>query len=231
MAINPNDLSLLLNQATVKLTGATNKGIKAELYTVLDEFFDISSSWFEKIPVDAIAFQHEYTVTPTEGRIVRLGVVKSNTNFPTNALYDASVAASQQNVGGWLPIPAIMPTLGTIILQSPPSNPAALHVWVIKNVSAAARDMVPIAPDWVLPQFGRYILAGVLGKMMASPNKSYTNDAQSVFNLKLFQEGISRARTAALASNTYGASAWCFPQQFHTRSQNGYLSVGNDRSF
>ena len=232
MAINPNDLAQLVNQATVKLTGASVKGIKAELYTVLDEFFDISSSWLEKVKVDGVAYQHKYTITPTEGRIVRLTGVMGNSNFTTNALYDAAVTASQQNVGGWHPMSAVMPELGELILGSPPNTNQALHVWIIKNVNLpVGRDMIPLAPDWVLPQFSRYILAGVLGKMMASPNKSYSNDAQSVYNLKLFQEGISRARTAALTRNTYGASAWGFPQNFRTRSQSGYASVGTDRTF
>ena len=42
--LNGPDIQSLLNQATVKLAGSSSKAIKAELYTVLDEFFDISFS-------------------------------------------------------------------------------------------------------------------------------------------------------------------------------------------
>ena len=41
------DLNFVLTQASVKLVGASSAAIKAELYAVLDEFFDVSSSWQE----------------------------------------------------------------------------------------------------------------------------------------------------------------------------------------
>ena len=232
--LNGPDIQSLLNQATVKLAGSSSKAIKAELYTVLDEFFDISSSWQELVKLDALAYQNNYSINVVEGgKIIRLGGVLGNLNFSTNAAFDAQAALHNgTNVGGWVPINAIMPDLGELIILNPPNVPQAMHVHLIKNVKLpTTKDMIPDAPAWVLDVYGRYILDGVLGKMMGTANKSYTNDALSVYHLKKFQEGISRARTAALTKNTYGAQAWSFPQQFKTRSQNGYMSVGSDRSF
>ena len=128
-----------------------------------------------------------------------------------------------------------MKDFGTLYIPIPPSEPQAFKVILIKNVDSTQTDkrMIPVAPDWCLSVYGRHILDGILGKMMGTANKSYTNDALSVYHLKRFQEGISRARVAALKANTYGAQAWSYPRNFLTRNQRGYMSVGsgNDRVF
>lgn len=232
--LSQHDIMQLLNQASVKLSGATIAGIKAELFDTLTEFFDVSSSWLEHFPIDAAAYQREYSVAPgTEGQIIRLAGVIGNTNFATNAAYEAAKAqGGSTNLGSWLPQAAVMPHVNDIILRDPPSNPQAMRAVLIKNVKLpTATGMIPQAPQWVLERYHNYILDGILGRMMGSQNKSYTNDALSTYHLKRFQEGISRARVAALKENTYGAQAWAFPQQWKTRSQNGYLSVGNDTRF
>lgn len=223
-----------MNQAVVKLSGASSAGIKAELFDVLTEFFDVSSCWTEAIDLDALAYQHEYDIETSSGQIIRLNTVIANSNFTTNALYDAAEAIppSGTNLGTWVPQNAVMPYIGRIILRNPPSNPQAMKAVVVKNVVLpTGRDQVPEIPSWVLQRWHRYILSGVLGNMMGTENKSYTNDAMSVYNMKKFQEGISRARVAALKANTMGGQAWVYPQAFKTRSQNGYLSVGNDTRF
>jgi hypothetical protein len=229
------DVRKLLNQATVKLTGASSAAIKAELFDVLHEFFDISSGWQESVPVDAVAYQQEYIVEPTEGQIIRLGAVLSNSLFPTNAAYIAAKAASPGgNLGAFTPVSAIMPTIGTVKLGFPPNTPTALQIVVIKNVVLpTTRDQTPIGPDWVLPVWGRYILDGILGKMMSSQNKSYSNDTLGTYHLKRFQEGIARLRSATLAANSQGGQSWCFPRDYRTNTQRGYLNVstGQDQRF
>lgn len=229
------DVKKFLNQAAVKLSGASISGIKAELFDVLSEFFDVSSAWFEIIPVDGVAYQTEYAVAPSEGQIIRLATVLSNSLFPTNAAYEAAKAATPGgNIGKFIPIAAVMPTIGTVCLQNLPNAPVAMRVVVTKNVVLpTTRDQTPIGPDWVLPVWGRYILDGVLGKMMSTQNKSYTNDTLGTYHLKKFQEGIARARTATLAQNTNGGQAWNFPQSHRTVSQRGYLNVstGSDQRF
>lgn len=230
------DVRKLLNQAIVKLSGASTAGVKAELFDVLQELFDISSGWQETIPVDAVANQREYVVTPSEGQIIRLGSVMMNGQFPTNAAYEAAKAANPASgqLGEFVPVSAIMPDIGTIRLGFPPNNPAAMHVIVIKNVVLpTTRDQTPIGPDWVLPVWGRYVLDGVLGKMMTTQNKSYTNDTLGTYHLKKFQEGIARLRTATLAANSQGGQSWRFPLDYRTRTQRGYLNVstGNDLRF
>ena len=236
MALNKKDLDFLLTQASVKLVGSTAAATKAELYAVLDEFFDVTSAWQEWQPLDAQAYQHTYQIAPAEGgKIIRLGGVLASLNYSTNALLEAAEALHTDAQPGWQPIAASMSEFGELRIPLPPSNPQAMKVILIKNVDTAETNekMIPNAPDWVLTYYGRHILDGILGKMMGSPNKSYTSDTLSVYHLKRFQEGMSRARVAALKRNTYGAQAWAYPRQFLTRNQRGYMSVGtgNDRSF
>ena len=236
MPLNDKDLDFVLTQASVKLVGASMQAIKAELYAVLDEFFDVTSAWQEWQPLDASAYTTTYQVAPAQGgKVIRLAGVLASSNFATNALLNAALALNNGTQPGWTPIAATMGDIGTLIISSPPTQAQAMSVGLIKNVDTAEtnKKMIPLAPDWALAVYGRYILAGILGHMMGTANKSYTNDALSVFNLKLFQEGISRARVAALRRNTYGQQAWAYPRNFHTRGQRGYMSVGagNDRSF
>lgn len=236
MPLDQKDLNYILTQASVKLTGASMQAIKAELYQVLDEFFDISSSWLEMYPLDAQAFKQIYQITPAEGgKIIRLGGVMASTNFATNALLQAAIALNNGAQAGMVPVAATMGTLGQLCILLPPTQPQAMAVLLIKNVDATETNekMIPLAPDWSLGVFGRYILDGIIGKMAGTANKSYTNDTLSAYHLRRFQEGISRARVAALKKNTYGQQAWAYPANFRTRGQRGYLSVGagNDRSF
>jgi hypothetical protein len=73
MALDPREVSQLLAQAQIKLTGASEGGIKAELYDVLKEFFGDSSCWQEDIPFLPLTDQHEYMLAPAfEGQIIRL---------------------------------------------------------------------------------------------------------------------------------------------------------------
>jgi hypothetical protein len=233
--IAQQDMRKLLQQAVVKLSGASSTGIKAELFDVLQEFLDISSGWQEAIPVDGQAFVTDYVIQPSEGQIIRLGAVLTNSLFPTNAAYLAAKAANPSgNTGAFTPVGAIMPKIGTVNLQNLPNQPAAMRIIVIKNVVLpTAKDMTPIGPDWLMPVWGRYILDGVLGKMMSTQNKSYTNDALGTYHLKKFQEGIARLRSATLAANSQGGQAWCFPRDYRTNTQRGYLNVstGTDQRF
>lgn len=229
--IDKQDLEYLLNQTRVKLTGATDAGIKNELFSVLDEFFDLSSSWHEKVFVNGLTNVPSYGVAPTDGQIIRLGWVVGNSTYPTIALYNTAIAANPANQGDWTPLPASLADLNTVLLANTFNSPQLLQIDLIKNVvMPTTRDMVPIAPDWVLRVYGRYILDGILGKLMAQPGKSYSNATTSVYHLKRFQDGISRARVAAMRANTYGGQAWTFPR-FARSSQNRFLNVGNSRGF
>lgn len=206
------DLDQLLHRAKVKLVGVSNADLLAELYDVLTEFFNDSSAWWETLTVAAVPDQTVYPLTPTEGQIIRLTGVSTQDGF--------------QYAG-------LMPDIPNLVLANAPNTAMTLLVGVTKNVVLPTdRDMVPIAPDWVLPRWHVGILDGLLGKMMETPNKSYSNAALAGYHLKRFRDAIARARVSTLRANTLGTQAWRFPQGFRTMSQQyGVPSFGGERSF
>lgn len=211
MAAAQQDIDQLMRQAQVKLVGASNAGIKGELYDVFTEFFNDSSCWLEDLTVSVIAGETEYALTPTEGQIIRLsGVVDVNL----------------------LPQPALMPTVGTLLLRDTPNTAQTFTATVIKNVVLPnTKDQFPIVPEWVLPLYHVGILDGLLGKMMGQPNSSYSNDTHSVYHLRRFRDAIARARVSALRRNTLGAQSWVFPRTFRTHGQRGGVSTSNTGSW
>lgn len=210
MAAAKQDFDRLMRQANVKLIGASDAGIKGELYDVFQEFFNDSSVWLENINFTIIAGTVDYDVAPVEGQVIRLaGVVDTN----------------------GVPQPALMPTLGTIALRDMPSASGAVFTaTVIKNVVLpTTRDQTPIVADFVLPKYHNTILDGVLGRMMSHMGKSYFSEQLSVYHLRRFRDGIARARVEVLRRNTMGAQAWAFPQTFRSRGQRGGVSTGSPR--
>ena len=60
--MNERDVERLLNLARTELVGASDAGIKGQLYDVCREFFKDSNSWYEHIKLPIIAGQrHIYT--------------------------------------------------------------------------------------------------------------------------------------------------------------------------
>lgn len=225
--IDEQDKTRFMNQARIQLTGASDAGIKNQLFEVFSEFFDVSSCWQETLDINGYAGTTDYDLTVSEGQIIRLGSVLASSNYATAALLLAAEAANNGASLGLYPVAAFMPEFGQMKLVNASSNPQALRVTVIKNVVLPnSKDDFPVAPDWVIPKYGRHILDGLFGQMMAQPQKAYSNIELSVYYKKRFQEGIDRARVAALRANTFGAQAWQFPGQFRTRSQKGWMNMG-----
>jgi hypothetical protein len=211
MAAKETDLRHLMDQARVKLLGASDAQLKAELYDVFHEFFDMSSSWTDQLTVPIVAGITTYVLTPDEGYIIRLAGVEDANKFTQ---------------------PAIMPEVGTIVLRDPPNLNQTFTAFVVLNVvRPTTKDGFPIVPEYTLPLWGPGILDGLLGKMMTQPNKSYSDVAQGTYHLKRFQVAISKARVAALRRNTFGTQAWFFPQQWRTFNQRGGIVASTGAKF
>lgn len=210
MAIAKQDFDQLMNQARVKLVGASEGGLRGELYDVLSEFFNDSSTWTQDVLVNAIPGQHHYPLQVNEGQILRL----------------VGVSASQNRF-----ISALMPDIGTLILRHSPNIVETYCATVVTNVSMPTdRNAIPLIPDWVLPVWHIGILDGLLGKMMTQTQKSYSNDKTGQYHLKRFRDAIARARVSKLRANTVGSQAWSFPQTFRSRSQQGGVPVTGSAS-
>ena len=214
---DPNPyVRMLLNRALVELTGSSANGIKLIMFEVMHEFFDVSSAWLEDIQFTTQPNVQNYALVPVAvppGQIIRLaGVVDS-------------IVANQ---------PASMPVLGTVSLRNVPNTAKVLTATVIKTVVLPCDDTTGGFPDFPTVFAQRFfpgLLDGVLGKMMAQPGKSYTQDASSVYHLKKFEGVKTAARIAAIRRNTYGTNSWGYPQQFRVGGQRGGVAVGSDQSF
>src|SRR6266498_3128014 len=121
MTAKKADVDFLLNQARVKLPGASDAELKATLFDVLRELFNVSSAWTEDVPVLIVPNSLEYTVVPSGGAIIRLaGVLDANN----------------------LPQPAIMPTIGTILFRAPYNVSAEFTAPLVKTVSFPTKKSI-----------------------------------------------------------------------------------------
>jgi hypothetical protein len=208
MALDPNEFEQFLTSAKVKLIGASDAGVKAELYDVMKEFFTDSNCWMEDVPFLPIHDQVDYVLGLLgEGQIIRL-------------------------IGAWdgngTRVPCLMPVYGTLQLVHAPSNDSTTpwYARVCKTVTQPiTSEGLPIAPDWTLRVHSVHIMDGLLGKMMSQQSKSYSNSTMAAYHLKRFRQGIKIARTDALWGNTVGAQAWNYPQ-IAPGSQRGGVSTG-----
>src|SRR6185369_5191703 len=135
MPATQSDIDQYLNQARVKLTAASDAGIIAATFDVMREWFQYTQSWMENIDIAVLASTVDYDIIPVEGGTIMtlLGVVDSN----------------------GLPIPALMPNIGTITLQNPTNTNTTYTVSVSKTLALPNdKNNFPIVPDWVLPLYG-----------------------------------------------------------------------------
>jgi hypothetical protein len=211
MTATAQDIKQLLDLARVKLIGVSDAALKAELFTVLDEFFKDSSCWTETVQVQIVANTTLYNVVPNGGQIVRLAGVVDVNNIPQ---------------------PAIMPEIGTIQFGHAYNNPATFYASLVKTVSLpTGKNDIPVIPDWVIQQWRFGLLDGLLGNLKNTSIGSYADPKKAPYHLARFRKAIGSARVSALRRNTIGTQAWRFPQGFQTSSQIGGVSVGNDTRF
>ncbi len=211
MAIADQDWDRLIDSCTAKLPGASAALLKNEIFDVMHEFFTVSSAWLEDLSIPIIPDTLTYDLAVADGQIIRLGGVVDANRVPQ--------AAS-------------MPVIGQLALSYPVNTNQTFTVTVVKTVVLPTdRKKIPTAPDWLLPVWGPSILDGVLGRMMGQVSKSYSNEKLSVYHLKRFLNAIAAARSALLARNTVGGSAWAFPRQFGRGSQKGGFSTSNTGGF
>ena len=217
MPLERRDLEHFMNQARIKLPGASDAGIKAEFYEVCKEFLADTNSWVEHFHLPVTVGKQEYLLSPRDGgQVIRLLGVWDGNRIP--------VAAAMPHFGTvhirW-PIQqtSIVPTPGQHMTLSA-SNPYL--VVVNKNiVEPTTSDDYPIVPDFVLKVYSVHVLDGLLGKMMGQQAKSFTNANMSLYHLRRFRTGIQMARVAADRHNLRGGQTWLFPRGWQANTQRG----------
>jgi hypothetical protein len=209
-SIDPCDLywSQLLGQAKVSLSGASDVGLKVQLFDVLHRFFDESNCWQETIEFSVIPETLEYPLMPVRGgRIHRLLAVLDQLMVPQAA---------------------VMPEIGTIQFLYPYTNVQPMTAIVIKTVTDPLTCYPPGVPEWLLPVHYLTLFNGLLGNMMLQPGNSYSNTQLANYHTQKFRDGISHASVAAVKMNSYGAQTWAFPREARLiGSQRGGVSTFN----
>lgn len=206
--LHEHDIRRFMNQARMKLTGSSDAGIKAQLFETLKEFFQDSNAWREHLHLLVTAgTQHYQLVAREQGRIFRLIGVWDGNRLPVAAF----MPEPGELLVRWpIDISSIQPT-GTPPFKPSPTNPWL--VTVVENIQdPTTREDFPVCPAWTLQLYSATVLDGLLGAMMAEPNKSYSNSTMSAYHLRRFRTGIVAARTAANRQNTVGAQTWSFPR-------------------
>lgn len=210
----PTDFDQLMNQARVKLIGASDAGIKGELFDVMHEFFVDTSWWTESIPITIrLPDPALYQITPVSGgRIIRLAGVVDPNNISQPAILGDDMASVQ--------------------FAHAYNTAQVMTAVVVKTVALPTdRKHFPVLPDGLLPRWHTVILAGLLGAMSGQLGKSYSNETSATYQLRRFNNGKAQARIEKLRRNTFGTQAWQFPPGFAGGSQRGGTSLGNDLSF
>lgn len=192
------DTDRLMNNARVHLPGATDTVIQQEFFNVMNDFFQTTNAWKEDITFPAAVGITCYEIEQESvSSIVRLlSVVNSD----------------------GLPVKAIMPTPGELMLKFAPSTANTHTATVVLTVDDPLPNSgFPVCPDWILNKYGTGLLDGVLGRMMAQPAKPYSNPVMAAVRTKSFSKTRSDAKAEVLHGNLNNGQTWRFPQQFATR--------------
>lgn len=204
-----HDYARLINQVRTEVPGASEAMIRQQLFLVFKEFFRDSSAWQEEISLDVTSGTSTYEIVSLQtGSIERLWGVLDSNRVGRAAILSTSGDGTQ------------------LLLRDPPGGDETYTVTVVKNVgSPIDRDGNPEIPDWVLDEFGDYILSGVLSRLFLQPAKPYTDQNLAKFHRMMFRRGIGQARTATLHGKAQNMNTWAYPQSFKTNGQRGGIAT------
>jgi hypothetical protein len=198
-------MTRLMDHCRVRLPGALDAAIQQEMFAALDQLLQASQLWYEDITFTANPTldtyeqnpsAYTYTLTPTDGSIVRL----------------LTVSDDEGNLQG-----ATMPVIPDLILAYPPDEVRDYTARVALTVVGSDADGYPELPNWIIQKYHSKILDGVLGRMMSQIAKPYSSAQMAVTHLRLFNSFVQRAKIEAQRENVYGSQRWFFPQSFNRR--------------
>lgn len=202
------DMNRLLDHARIRLPGALDAAMQLEFFSVVDEFLQRTNLWYEDITFTVNPSTDSYlenpaaytfTLTPTQGTIVRLmGVIDGR-------------GAVQ---------PATMPTLEALVLSYLPSEVSTYTARVSLSVTdPVTSEGNPDFPEWILGRYGSDLLEGVLGRMMSQIAKPYSAPQMAAVHLRNFSKATNQAKVEAMHQNLYRGQSWRFPQTYSSRNQ------------
>lgn len=227
----------LLDMVRIDCPGVTDGILRQTLFNTLREFFRRTNIWLFEMPVYITGDTNDYVLdTCQNATVIRLMSLDKPQFFPfDNSIeyvpgcppqfikYPLTVPGQQtQNPFPRTPRDGALLTAGTKcpilrILWNPGTN----DVWIAMLALSVAdpvdsRGLPTEMPDWIIEKYFDYVANGVSGKLMLSPNKSYSSPKLAEYNMRKFHEGVGLARTEVRSMFTYGGQRWMFPQNFGT---------------
>lgn len=202
--LSKEDLKRFIDECKVNLTGASEGGIKLEFYSVAGEFFRDTNAWTETITLPITIGVQDYRLVPRHGgEIIKLWAITDPNGFP---------------------VAGIMPEFSMLHLSHAPQNttnvgPLSYNVYVVKTITGQSEDGIPLVPHWLLSVYRTTMIDGVLGRLMAQENKSYSNAQMAQYHLKRFTKGIDDAKVAAQRQNSMGVQNWRYPGGWRASTQ------------
>lgn len=211
MAIG-QDMLRFFNEVRVRLPGATDSALQLEMFAVMDDFFKGSNVWQEDIDITIPANDPPYTI---------YDIVPDSPSLIDKVMwaFQAPTTAQQPRGAG---VGVAMSIPGQLTLAIQPTSPIVYRITVALTVDDPTnRDGNVVFPAWVLAKYRSLLIDGLVGRMMAQPNKPFTNTQLSVYHTRKFISGISSARVEMTRNNKYRQQAWRFPGGFVGGSQHG----------
>lgn len=187
----------LMDTARPHLPGAVDNAVLQELFLVCDEFFKKSQAWREGIEFTVLRGEHAGMIMPFAGSIDTLLWVEDAKGFPVRGAY--------------------MGEDNTVSLRHPAQETLNYTAFVNLTVTdPTTKDAYPIVPANIVEKYTDELLSGLLSRMMAQPNKPYTNLSLAQYHDRKFRGGAARAYNSINTGNTRGSQRWAFPQTFKT---------------
>lgn len=187
----------LMTTARPHLPGAVDDAIRQELFLVCHDFYKKSQAWREEIDFTILRGDTSGMVMPFAGKIDTLLWVEDKGGFPVRGAY--------------------MPESNVVALRHPAQETGQYKAFVNLTVTdPTTKDAYPIVPAAVVEEYTDELLSGLLARMMAQPNKPYTNLPLAQFHNSKFNGGAARAYNSVNTGNVRGGQRWAFPQNFKT---------------
>ncbi len=180
------------------LPGAVDNSIRQELFMACHDFFRKSDVWREEIEFELKANVRIADIMPFSGRIERLLYVTDDKGNPVSG---AMLSASSNDI-------IVMPFEAT-------ADTKYIAVVSLTVTDPVSRDAYPIVPHNIVQTYTEELMHGTLARMMAQPNKPYTNTSLAQYYLVKANSGAARAKNAMKTGNTEGSQNWRFPQTFN----------------
>jgi len=207
------------------LPSVVDATLRQELFRVMDDFTQHTNIWQEHVAFEVVPHVTTYKVTMATGKPNRLMTVyDDNGPYFGPLIYPAPPRDSlPPNPTFWPGGPVTMRVPGT--LQLPRDRNMSAVWWAViakRTAEPLDADKYPVIDEWIVDKYADTIGRGVLARLLAEPQKPYSNPMLAAMNQKAYISGRSEARVNDSHANIFDGANWRFPQSFATVNRKGF---------